>query len=530
MILKTRSIKTKAVTAIVTATFSILGLLGVYDYMSTGHTLRAGRNDLLESCRERLGITVAPHLWNFDKDRTLELLKLEMNNSGICVILVLNKDSTLFTGAKRFVADSLVLVTDIESSLDESRKRGMVYYSPITSAENTIGLLVVGASDKSYKQEMRKLVILNVLRIVIVTFLLFVIITLLLDRMVILPVQKTIGDIREIAKTNDLTRTLTTKSNDEIGELCRCLNDFFAGIDNLICRLTERVKLLTKTAADVRNVADALNVSYREITARSGEVTTATQEASAATESIAQGTRLLSEGVDSVTHAVAQINITVQDISKQCQNEYTIAVDARNKGTAMLDSMNLLGKAAEEIATIVDIINEIADQTNLLALNATIEAASAGEAGKGFSIVAKEVKLLAKQTTASTGEIRKKIDQMQDVVVRSLKDAENITTVISEINTIAQVIASSVEEQGVTISEIASNLSSVQSSSQTITKNVGSTSSQLKDISLNIAEINSGIMDVSQQGSSTLSHANAVHECTNDIESLTNKFKCSGTA
>lgn len=80
----------------------------------------------------------------------------------------------------------------------------------------------------------------------------------------------------------------------------------------------------------------------------------------------------------------------------------------------LLDTTQKFSHDFGKIADITSTLSQIAEQTNLLALNASIEAARAGEAGRGFSVVADEVKNLARKSGESAREIHSMISQLQD--------------------------------------------------------------------------------------------------------------------
>lgn len=96
-----------------------------------------------------------------------------------------------------------------------------------------------------------------------------------------------------------------------------------------------------------------------------------------------------------------------------------------------------LEEYANNMQTIVELINNIADQTGLLSLNASIEAARAGEAGRGFAVVASEISSLANQTQEATENIEKLIGD----IVAKLGDVSQAINAFVEGNSRQQEVA-----------------------------------------------------------------------------------------
>lgn len=347
-----------------------------------------------------------------------------------------------------------------------------------------------------------------------------------LSRSILVPIRKCVTMLRDISQgEGDLTRRLDVSANNEIGELSAHFNNFVDKLQRIITSVINNADAVAASATELYAISIQIAATAEEMSAQSSTVASSTDQATKNVSSISSAAEQMSSSANSVATAIEEMSASLNEVSRNCSKELQIAAEANTHAMNSKDVMKKLGDAAKSIGKVVEVINDIADQTNLLALNATIEAASAGEAGKGFTVVAGEVKELAKQTAKATQEIQQQIEEMQTNTEMAVNAIESVTKVIEEVNAISQTIVSAVEEQSATVNEISRSVGEVSTSTQEVSKNVTESATGLSEVSSTIAEVNNAVADTAKGIVQVKTSAEDLSKLSEGLKKLLGQFK-----
>lgn len=278
----------------------------------------------------------------------------------------------------------------------------------------------------------------------------------------------------------DLRQHVRTNSNDEVADLGRSFARMVAELQAMVAELRDAAAALareseTMLAAATRHAATAtqqsaslaqMNASVKEIAQTSGtaiehadrviEVTRSAEESSRA------GDALVEEAVKSTTGVEAQVGAI---------------------GSRLAD---LSGRAGE-IGEIIGKVKDLALRSNVLALNAAIHAGRNGESGSSFTVIAREMRSLAEQSSATAGEVPRLLGQIAEAVQAAAAATQqgtvqarstaglaqragntigSLAAVCRESSTAAREIAESARQQASGVHEIVSALEQLSQASQ----------------------------------------------------------------
>ncbi|WP_291367795.1 methyl-accepting chemotaxis protein [Acetobacter sp. UBA5411] len=281
----------------------------------------------------------------------------------------------------------------------------------------------------------------------------------------VIKVVKFATDItRRVHAINEIETGLKKLANNTLNyRLTTPIDPTYEGLRN---DFNTAIQNLDRTIGAISSSVETVGKGADEISMASGDLARRTETQAGSLEGTASRLNQLTDAVTRSAHGA-------MDASTLASNVRTNAAKSGEVVNNAVTAMEQIRNTSESISQIVGMIDEIAFLTNMLSLNAAVEAARAGEAGVGFSVVASEVRQLAKRSADASKQIRDlisssdvQVQQGVELVGTAGKALQSIVSEMSHMDNLMSDIATCAQEQAQGLAQINDSVSKLDHMTQ----------------------------------------------------------------
>lgn len=238
--------------------------------------------------------------------------------------------------------------------------------------------------------------------------------------LIVRPVKLMLSTLENInSNQGDLSQRLPRFSHDEFGNLAKSYNMLASNLQ----------EILQETHSHALNASE---VNQQVLISVERGINNTDQQ-SALGEAIHNNSEQLNQSSNSIRSNLHQIAGSTKINVKTAHQSSLDLIDMQTKINGINELLGnfaatvvKLSDSANNIRTILKLVEGFSEQTNLLALNAAIEAARAGESGRGFAVVADEVRTLSQKVSSATIQINEHITGMETLVDNTKNESSEL--------------------------------------------------------------------------------------------------------
>lgn len=417
--------------------------------------------------------------YDFATDEFVDMIK---KNYGVECSIFKNdtRVSTTVTGddGKRITGTKLTNAAVLQTVLEKGdtyigknvvfgKKYDTSYWPIYNSAGKAAGIFLIAKDMAVIRGQLRNQLSASALLTLLCT-LVIMIISAVFVRTITRPIKNVTAMLKDISEgSGDLTKRISIRSHDEIGDMAAYFNSTLDKVKDLVLEIEKQSGILSDIGIELSSNMDETSSSIQQIsthietiTAQTESESTGVNETGTAVENIKNAIEKLNLFISQQSASVTQSSAAVEEmVSNIASVTKTLGLNTENltglKNASAQGKSDLLSMSEEiseivkqsaGLAEITSIIGNIAHQTNLLAMNAAIEAAHAGKSGQGFSVVADEIRKLAELSAVQTKTISKILSTIQKSIARITEGTDVMRSQFEEIEGKVQSVSSLEEE------------------------------------------------------------------------------------